>query len=136
MTDITFKDNRLRELRTNYPEKLTQEKLAKIIGVTKRTIIAWEKNERDITPDKAKKLANHFGVDVAYLLGYQEKPYIELDEFIDNINPVGVEPSEDGSISLSKDDIIRADIFKRLKSLGTDDLKTINEIAERFQKSR
>ncbi|AXJ13671.1 helix-turn-helix transcriptional regulator [Streptococcus pluranimalium] len=83
MTDITFKDNRLRELRTNYPEKLTQEKLAKIIGVTKRTIIAWEKNERDITPDKAKKLANHFGVDVAYLLGYQEERYLFKDTVTD-----------------------------------------------------
>ena len=38
---------RLKELRKSH--KLTQQQLADIIGVTKRTIIAWEKEEREIT---------------------------------------------------------------------------------------
>ncbi|HEL2224629.1 TPA: helix-turn-helix transcriptional regulator [Streptococcus suis] len=64
--------NRLKELRNNQKEKLTQEQLAEIIGVTKRTIIAWENGERQIKPDKAQALADHFGVPVGYLLGYEE----------------------------------------------------------------
>ena len=62
--------NRLKELRKE--KKLTQQELADIIGVTKRTYIYWEKGERIPKSDKAQQLADYFGVSVAYLLGYQD----------------------------------------------------------------
>lgn len=63
--------NRLKELRKE--KKLTQKELADIIEVSKRTIIGWEKEERQIKPDKAQALADYFGVSVGYLLGYEHE---------------------------------------------------------------
>lgn len=60
--------NRLKELRQS--KKKTQQELADIVGVTKRTYIYWEQGERQIKPDKEQTLADYFGVDVPYLLGY------------------------------------------------------------------
>lgn len=60
--------NRLKELRKE--KGLTQQGLADELGITKRTYIYWEQGERQIKPDKAKKLADYFGVSVGYLLGY------------------------------------------------------------------
>lgn len=79
-----IKLNRIKELRQK--EKLTQEELANKIGVTKRTIIAWEKGERQIKPDKTKALAAYFGVSVAYLLGYSDvsDKYRDDEILIDN----------------------------------------------------
>lgn len=70
--------NRLKELRQE--KKLTQQEIANKIGVTKRTYIYWEKGERQIKPDKAQQLADHFGVSVGYLLGYDEVPKELIDE--------------------------------------------------------
>lgn len=60
--------NRLKELRQS--KKKTQQELADIVGVTKRTYIYWEQGERQIKPDKEQTLADYFGVEVPYLLGY------------------------------------------------------------------
>lgn len=60
--------NRLKELRKD--RGLTQSQLAEKIGVSKITVLRWENNERQIKPDKAQLLADYFGVDVPYLLGY------------------------------------------------------------------
>ena len=65
-------ENRLKILRKE--KGLTQTKLANEIGVSKRTIIAWENDERQIKPEKAQLLAKHFGVSVGYLLGYDNSP--------------------------------------------------------------
>lgn len=62
--------NRLKSLRSQYDDKLTQDKFAKKMGVTKRTIIAWENGERVLKLDKAEKIANFFNVSVGYLLGF------------------------------------------------------------------
>ncbi|HHT7817025.1 TPA: helix-turn-helix domain-containing protein [Streptococcus suis] len=67
--------NRLKELRKE--KKLTQEELASEIGVSKITILRWENGERQIKPDKAQKLADYFGVEVGYLLGYSEYRLLE-----------------------------------------------------------
>ena len=61
---------RLKELRKE--KKLTQEELARDIGVSKITILRWENGERQIKPDKAQRLADYFGVSVGYLLGYDD----------------------------------------------------------------
>ena len=61
---------RLKELRKE--KKLTQEELARDIGVSKITILRWENGERQIKPDKVQRLADYFGVSVGYLLGYDD----------------------------------------------------------------
>lgn len=62
-------DNNIKKLRQEYKPKLTQEALAKKIGVTKLTISRWENNERTPKADKAQELADIFNVSVGYLLG-------------------------------------------------------------------
>lgn len=59
---------RLKELRKQ--KGLTQDELAREIGVSKITVLRWENEERQIKPDKAQQLADYFGVTEGYLLGY------------------------------------------------------------------
>ncbi|HIH7927752.1 TPA: helix-turn-helix domain-containing protein, partial [Streptococcus suis] len=75
--------NRLKELRKE--KKLTQEELASEIGVSKITILRWENGERQIKPDKAQALADHFGVSVGYLLGYSENFFAEETKKLDKL---------------------------------------------------
>lgn len=72
--------NRLKDLRQE--KKLTQQEVADIAKVSKRTYIYWENGESQIKPDKAQALADHFGVSVGYLLGYSENPQRYDDEII------------------------------------------------------
>lgn len=64
---------RLRELQR--AEKLTQQELADIAEVSKRTIQNWEDGTSNIKPEKAKNLADYFGVSVGYLLGYDDSGF-------------------------------------------------------------
>ena len=48
--------NRLKELRKE--KRLTQEELAREIGISKITVLRWENGERQIKLDKAQKLAD------------------------------------------------------------------------------
>ncbi|HEP1794315.1 TPA: helix-turn-helix transcriptional regulator [Streptococcus suis] len=61
--------NRLKILRKEKGE--TQDQVAEVAGVSKRSYIYWENGERQIKPDKAQALADYFGVSVGYLLGYE-----------------------------------------------------------------
>lgn len=72
--------NRLKELRKE--KKLTQKELAKILGISKRTLAYWEKGESQIKTEKAEKLADFFGVNTAYLLGYSDFPARNLKELL------------------------------------------------------
>lgn len=72
--------NRLKELRKE--KKLTQEELAQKINVTKLTISRWERGERLPKSDKAQELADIFGVNTAYLLGYSDFPARNLKELL------------------------------------------------------
>ncbi|MFH0357936.1 helix-turn-helix transcriptional regulator [Streptococcus sp. A27] len=72
--------NRLKILRKE--KGLSQQALAKEIGVSYRTLQNWENGVNTIKPDKAQALADHFGVPVGYLLGYEdksEKPLFTVD---------------------------------------------------------
>ena len=71
--------NRLKELRQG--KKLTQQELAQEIGVSKLTILNWEKGEHQIKSDKAQQLADFFEVPVGYLLGYDDYKTIQNDAF-------------------------------------------------------
>ena len=75
--------NRLKELRKE--KKLTQKELADIAEVSKRTLIYWEDGTSNIKPEKAKKLADYFGVSVGYLLGYDDNDF-EKQIRIDTLN--------------------------------------------------
>ena len=49
---------------------MTQLELAEAVNIPKRTIQRLENSESQIKPDKVQLLADYFGVDVPYLLGY------------------------------------------------------------------
>lgn len=72
--------NRIKELRKK--EKITQQQLAEMLDVTKRTIIAWENEEREIRKEKAEQIAEILKVSVGYLLGYTDNKTIYDDEEI------------------------------------------------------
>lgn len=59
--------NNLKLLRKQ--KKLTQQELAEVVNIPKRTIQRLENSESQISIGKAKKLAEYFGVSVGYLLG-------------------------------------------------------------------
>ncbi len=63
--------NNLKELRKK--AGYTQDELAKILGISKRTLAYWEKGESTIKPDKAQQLAELFSVSMGYLLGFEEE---------------------------------------------------------------
>ena len=95
--------NRLKELRLNKKENgkvgVTQQEVADRIGVTKRTYIYWEKNERQIKPEKAQQLADYFGVSVGYLLGYEDN-----NSFVSSVvNEVDLLDPDDNTNNLNSD---------------------------------
>ena len=61
--------NRLRELRE--AKGLTQEELAKALGVTRQTIIAIEKGKYDPSLRLAFKIARFFGVKIEDVFIYE-----------------------------------------------------------------
>ena len=60
--------NRLKQLRKS--RKMKQAELADLIEVSNRTVSHWEKGKRKIASNKLGQLADHFGVSIPYLLGY------------------------------------------------------------------
>lgn len=60
--------NRLKQLREL--RKMTRVELSEKIGVAKLTILNWEHGTHEMNGSNAKKLADHFGVSIPYLLGY------------------------------------------------------------------
>lgn len=72
--------NRIKELRKSKNGGMTQQELAEAVSIPKRTIQRLENNESQIKPDKAQILADYFGVDVPYLLGYSDNPLSALDD--------------------------------------------------------
>lgn len=86
--------NNLKDLRKE--AGLTQDELAKKIGISKRTLAYWEKGENNIKAEKANELAKLFNVSVSYLLGYSDKkePYYDDEILLDN--------GSGGSVSLSE----------------------------------
>ena len=53
---------------------LTQEDLAKKIGVTRQTILAIEKGRYVPSLDLAFKISRHFGVNIEEIFNYSEEP--------------------------------------------------------------
>lgn len=84
--------NRLKELRQKKGD--TQEDVAKVMGVTRRGYQKWENGESQIKPEKARQLADYFGVNVAYLLGFEDKQnilkIIQSNEFKKIVNNIDI----------------------------------------------
>lgn len=76
--------NRIKELRQS--KKVTQQEVADALGITRRGFQKWENGESNIKPEKAQQLADYFGVNIGYLLGYEDSPIKELDAFIRDSN--------------------------------------------------
>lgn len=76
--------NRIKELRQS--KKVTQQEVADALGMTRRGFQKWENGESNIKPEKAQQLADYFGVNIGYLLGYEDSPIKELDAFIRDSN--------------------------------------------------
>jgi putative transcriptional regulator len=74
--------NRLKELRKS--KRLTQIELADEIKIPYRTLQRWENEESQIKQDKAKQLADFFGVSVGYLLGFTESKVDKETENVDH----------------------------------------------------
>ena len=62
--------NRLKELRKE--KKLSQKEIAQEMSISEKTLSRWENGESQIKQEKAKQLADIFGVSVGYLLGYND----------------------------------------------------------------
>jgi repressor LexA len=61
----------LKTLRTD--KKISQQKLANDIGVSRSTIAMWETGGSQPDNDNLKELAKYFNVSVDYLLGREEQ---------------------------------------------------------------
>ena len=59
--------NVLQQLRKD--ARLTQDQIADVLGIPKRTYGSWERNERQPDFDMLCKIADYFGVTTDYLLG-------------------------------------------------------------------
>ena len=60
--------NIVKELRKK--KGIQQKELALAIGVSCPTVSAWESNKKDPSGERLKKLAEFFGVDELFILGY------------------------------------------------------------------
>lgn len=69
MKDVTI-SNRLRELRARY--RITQEGLARMVGVTRQTIIAIENGKYLPSLRLAFKLAKAFNVGIEDIFSYRD----------------------------------------------------------------
>lgn len=56
---------------------LNQTELSRVIGVNRATVNLWENGKRNPEIYYVKKLAEYFGVDINYLLGFTEKKHNE-----------------------------------------------------------
>ena len=70
-----FKD-RFKELRTSY--KYTQNEIADIFDVSVQAVYNWEKGIFMPTIDSLIKLAEFFNVSTDYLLGIDNKKYLDV----------------------------------------------------------
>lgn len=135
--------NRLKELRQS--KKKTQQEIADIVGVTKRTYIYWEQGERQIKPEKAKVLADYFGVTVGYLLGFSVEPsdydiefhnkiceQIKKEQyvlFLDFIKQVDLCLSDNQIDSLFNNLIATSEINSQYRYLKKDDTNAMNSFS-------
>lgn len=99
--------NIVRELRKS--KGIQQKELALIIGVAQPTVSEWEKNKKDPSGERLKKLSEYFGVDELVILG---KNVVIME---DN-NNVHIPKTEEAKILSTGIDLMPPD--KREKALN------------------
>ncbi|MDE6639659.1 MAG: helix-turn-helix domain-containing protein [Acetatifactor sp.] len=77
---MTLNEN-IRQLRIT--RNLSQVDLAKALGVTKQSISNWENNNIQPSIDMLIHLAGFFSVSTDYLLGLDQRKYIEVSGLTD-----------------------------------------------------
>ena len=77
---MTLNEN-IRHLRTT--RNLSQVDLAKALGVTKQSISNWENDNIQPSIDMLIRLAHFFSVSTDYLLGLNQRKYIETSDLTD-----------------------------------------------------
>lgn len=77
---MTLNEN-IRQLRM--ARNLSQVDLAKALGVTKQSISNWENNNIQPSIDMLIHLAKFFSVSTDYLLGLEQRKYIEISGLTD-----------------------------------------------------
>jgi len=77
MNDI---GRRIKELRKEYLNNISQEDFGKILGVTGAAISRIEKSERNMTEQMAKAICREFRVDYFWLTEGNGEPFIEYPE--------------------------------------------------------
>ncbi len=70
--------NRISDLRNKF--NLTQDQLAKKVGISRSALSHYEKDRRDPDYDTLKMLANFFEVTTDYLLGRTDDPHSTEEE--------------------------------------------------------
>lgn len=77
---MTLNEN-IKQLRI--ARNLSQVDLAKVLGVTKQSISNWENNNIQPSIDMLIRLAKFFSVSTDYLLGLEQRKYIEISGLTD-----------------------------------------------------
>lgn len=77
---MTLNEN-IRRLRM--ARNISQVELAKALGVTKQSISNWENNNIQPSIDMLIRICDYFRVTTDYMLGLEEKNYIEISGLTD-----------------------------------------------------
>lgn len=72
-----MKGTRLKELREQKGE--TQAQLADVLDVSQQAVGKWELDKASPDDNMLIKIANHYGVSIDYLLGYDDAPRYYTD---------------------------------------------------------
>ena len=116
----TINMNRLKELRIE--KGLTQEKLAKKVGINRTTIAKIESGERDLTLDHIQRMSAFFNVSYDYILG-------KSNERTNTIQVIDMTNSKDGVTP------IQMEVLKKIDDLDVKDLEQIMDYID-FIKSK
>lgn len=112
--------NRLKELRI--AKGLSQNEVAKIMGVGRTTYLKWESGENQPTR-KLKELSEFFGVSIDYLLGNSPYPSPESGGYY--TDPDVAQITEE-----LRTDPDKRILFDATKDLSKDDINTVLKIIE------
>lgn len=114
--------NRLKELRKR--DKITQVAFAKDNGIPLRTLQSWENGESQIKPNKAQQLAEYFGVNVGYLLGYEPE-----SEQVSNYQKIKICFSDGGEINFLVRNFTEKELTKITSQFNNGNLMRIRNLS-------
>jgi transcriptional regulator with XRE-family HTH domain len=64
---------------------LSQPQMAEDIGLTKQTISLWERGVRRPDFETMNKVADYFGVNVAYMIGQSDDPSLKKNPYLHSV---------------------------------------------------